>query len=227
MISAKKFIILTILSVSLSKAYGQSEDKLGSWYIYNGFFKFSPKVELFFDSQLRTYEVTANPETFIVRPYFTYNINNHVQPGIGLEYLKFWTYDEIPENKTSLEEFRISLQLILSHKVDRFALQHRYRYEFRYIEGTPFQRMRYRLQVTVPFNSKELEKGSFFTNAYFETFVRTDPRLAFDQIWLYLAGGYQFTDNLNLQIGYLAVLQDTSTHSRLQFFLTHKLWFYK
>jgi hypothetical protein len=56
--------------------------------------------------------------------------------------------------------------------------------------------------------------------------IDTNPTLGINQNRLYVAGGYQFTDNLNLQIGYLAVFRETTTHSRLQFFLTHKVWFF-
>ncbi len=42
------FLGFLICFFSISSSYGQSEDKLGSWYIYNGFFNLNPKVQLFF-----------------------------------------------------------------------------------------------------------------------------------------------------------------------------------
>jgi hypothetical protein len=217
-------ILFLLISV---KGYGQSEDKLGSWYIYNGFFNVSPKVELFFETQLRNYEVFSNPETFFLRPYFNYNITKQVQTGLGLEYHKNWTYDAIPENKVSTEEFRITLQTMLFQKEGRVALQHRYRYEFRNVGTDKLQRMRYRIQATIPLTSKSMVAGTIFMNAFNEIMIDTKPTFNFSQDRIYLAGGYQFNKALNLQVGYLAILRQDLVHHRLQFFVTHKLYFYE
>ena len=223
----KNIVIFSLLFGLSSSGYGQSsEDKLGSWFIYNGFFNINPKVELFFESQLRTWETFSNPETFFLRPYFNYNLTENIQTGLGLEYHKTWTYDENPDNRISSEEFRTTMQVMLFHKITRVSLQHRYRYEFRWIEGIHHQRTRYRFQATVPLNSASMEKGTIFFNTNVEFMVDTKPNLALSQMRNYFAGGYQFTDNLNLQIGYLAISRTTSVHHRLQFFFTHKLFFY-
>jgi len=229
-IKALKFLIICYLLFMVMspilKVYGQSEDKLGSWYIYNGFFNVSPKVELFFDTQVRTYEVFSNKETFILRPYFNYNFTQNFLAGLGLEYHKNWTYAEDPGEKESFNEFRITLQSILSQKVDRVSIQHRYRYEFRNVDGQPRQRMRYRIQLTVPINNETVQKGTIFMNMYDEIMVDTKPEFSFNQNWLYFAGGYQITKSLNFQFGYLLVSKTSTTFQRLQFFLTQKLYFY-
>lgn len=222
----KKTLLFLAVSLITFQAIGQSEDKLGSWYIYNGFFKFTPKFEVFFETQLRNYEVLSNPETFFVRPYITYNLNKNVQPALGLEYHKSWTHDEVPENKVDSDEFRITLQTMVFQTIGRAQLQHRYRFEFRTVDGAALRRMRYRIQVTVPINSKIMSKGSFFANTNAELMINTNPTLGINQNRWFIAGGYQFTDNLNFQLGYLAVFRENSTHSRLQFFLTQKIWFY-
>ncbi len=217
---------ILFMGISFS-GFGQSEKKLGSWYIYNGFFNFNPKVELFFETQLRTWEATSNPEVFFLRPYFNYNITQNIQTGLGLEYHKNWTYDEIPDNKEGSEEYRITLQTMLFHNLGRVSIQHRYRYEFRFIEGDKLQRTRYRLQVTVPLSNKTLQKGTIFMNVFNEFLIDTKPNLQINQNRSYFAGGYQLTDNLNLQLGYMLILRSISAHHRLQFFLTHKLFFFE
>lgn len=218
-------LVILVLTSNPVKAQN-AENNLGSWYIYNGFYNFSPKFELFFDTQYRSFEPINNAQRFLVRPFFNYNFTSNAQAGLGLEYHKFWTYDELPDNKLSAEEFRITLQGILSQKVSRIGFQHRYRYEFQNIGDIKLQRMRYRLQATVPLNNPSLEKGTFFLNSYFEIFISTSTQFSFNQNWVYGAVGYQLTDQINLQLGYLAVLQQVRTLSRLQFFFTHKLFFY-
>jgi len=224
----KSYLLAFLLFLLISApGYGQSEDKLGSWYIYNGFFNINPKVEIFFETQLRNYEVFSNPEVFFLRPYFNYNITKQVQTGLGLEYHKSWTYDEVPENKVSTEEFRVTLQTMLFQKEGRVALQHRYRYEFRDVGSEKLQRMRYRIQATIPLTGKAIEPGSIFINMLNEIMVDTKPGFNFSQDRVYLAGGYQFNRSLNLQVGYLAILKPDVVHHRLQFFITHKLYFYE
>lgn len=220
------FSVLLLFIVAGIRAQAQSEDKLGSWYIYNGFFKFTPKSEIFFETQLRNYEVFTNPETFFVRPYYTYNINKNLQPGISVEYHKSWTYAEDPADKVSSEEIRITMQMMVFQKIGRSALQHRYRYEFRNVNGEAKRRMRYRFQVTIPITSETMNKGTFFANTNAELMIDTSPDLIINQNRFFLAAGYQFTDNLNFQFGYLAVFRPDTIHSRLQFFLTHKVWFF-
>jgi hypothetical protein len=223
----KRLSLFLIGFALITQAFGQAEEKLGSWYIYNGFYNFSPKFELFFDTQYRSFEPIDNPQRFLVRPYFNYNFTKNAQAGLGVEYHKLWTYDEEPGNKQSAEEFRITLQGILSQKVSRLAFQHRYRYEFQNIGDTKLQRMRYRLQTTLPLNNPSLSPGTIFLDAYFEIFISTSTQFSFNQNWAYGAIGYQFTEKINLQLGYLAVLQQVRTLSRLQFFFTHKLFFYE
>jgi hypothetical protein len=222
-----KFITLLLLVLISNLVSAQNaEDKLGSWYIYNGFFKLTPQFEVFFESQLRTYEMVSNPETFFLRPYFTYNLNKNVQPGLGLEYHKSWTYSDIPEDKVVSEEFRITLQTMVFQSIDRVRLQHRYRYEFRTVNENKLQRMRYRIQATIPLNGTTMTKGTLFTNVFNEIMIDTEPEFNFSQNRVYLSGGYQFSDNLNLQLGYMAVFRKGSVLNRLQFFLTQKFWFY-
>ncbi len=206
---------------------GESEDELGSWYIYNGFFNFNPKFELFFETQLRLWEVTSNPETFFLRPYFNYNIHQNFQTGIGLEYHKNQTFSEDPDEREISEEYRLTLQAMAFQKIGRVSLQHRYRYEFRNISPENGQRMRYRIMATVPINKKALDKKVFFFAAFNELMVETEPTLILSQNRFYLAAGYYFTKDLNFQFGYLFQSRQSNTHHRLQFWLTHRVKLYK
>lgn len=55
--------IILFLLISVT-GYGQSEDKIGSWYIYNEFFNISPKVELFLKPNLETMKCSATWKLF-------------------------------------------------------------------------------------------------------------------------------------------------------------------
>lgn len=157
----------------------------------------------------------------------TYNVFKDLQVGVSAEYHIHWTYAQEAEDQTYNEEFRIALQAILFQQMGRVSLQHRYRYEFKYINSTGGNRIRYRVQVTVPINKVEKIKGTFFFDFNNELFVFDVPEWSFDQNRLFLAFGYQFTKTLDFQLGYMLISKSDGNSDRLQFFLTQKLDFSK
>ena len=219
--------MLLAMVLLLSKAGSSQEDKLGAWYIYNGFYKFSPKIEVFFETQLRNYEVFGQREAFYLRPYFTYNVAKNVQLGVSTEYHQHYEYNPEGGPQSFREEFRIDLQAILNQHLGRVWVQHRYRYEFRNINSDGGRRIRYRFQITVPFNRESLEKGAIFLNANIEPFITTQPEWVFDQNRIYGGIGYAFSPSLNFQVGYMARQRTGSNDARLWFFLTHRMNFEK
>ncbi len=221
------FLILAYFLVTGCKTYAQADDKLGAWYIYNGSYYVDPKVELFFETQLRFYEPISNVEEFFLRPMANYHFSTLVFAGLGYSYGNTWTYAGDNDDKERNTEHRLIIQAGFNHKISRIKIQHRYRFEQRWFESGNRHRFRYRLQATIPINGKKIEKGTFFINVYDEIFINSKPELAFDQNRLYLAGGYQFSKTLNLQVGYLYQSRPTANFNRLQFFLTQKLNFYK
>jgi hypothetical protein len=206
----------------------QEGEKLGSWFTYNGFYNINPRLELFFETQVRTYEAFGNRQTFLIRPYVSYNINQSVQFGLGLEYHGNSSYAVIPDDKISTEEFRTTLQAMVFQKINRISLQHRYRYEFRFLDLQGKQRVRYRLQLSIPLTSPTIEQGVVFLTGGNDFLIDTKPSLVFNQNRLYLMIGYQFTPAFNFQFGYMYIAIPAADNlHRLQFFLTHKLYFFE
>ena len=217
-----------LLVFSPLRTEAQDKYPLGSWYIYNGFFNVSPKVELFFETQLRTWEVASNPQVFFFRPYFNYNVTENFQAGLGLEYHMNWTYetDSMPRIKT--EEFRTTLQAMLFQKVGRVGVQHRFRYEFRFLDEEGKQRMRYRLQLSIPLTKPTVEKGVLFLTTGNEIMVNTQPDLNLSQNRTYAMLGYQISRSISFQFGYMYIAHPNGApgYHRLQFLLTQKLYFF-
>ena len=85
--------LLLLIGISTIDTKAQDDYPLGAWYIYNGFFNVSPTFELFFETQLRTWEVVNDPQVFFFRPYFNFNIAKGFQAGLGLEYHINWSYE--------------------------------------------------------------------------------------------------------------------------------------
>lgn len=216
------FILLSFITKGLS----QEGDKLGSWYVYNGFFRFSPKFEVFAESQVRTWEPIENAQTFFIRAFFNYDLHQSFQLGISQEYHNNWSYAEIADDKINSKEYRVTLQSILSHKIARVSIQHRFRYEFRFLDESGKQRTRYRLQLGIPLSADTISKGNWFATVGNEFLINTAPDLSFSQNRLYGMIGYQLSQSSNIQVGYMNIARpnNDSLH-RLQFFFTQKLSF--
>jgi len=221
-------VVLIFLVGNLQQSNAQEDNPLGSWYIYNGFFNLSPKIELFFETQVRTWEVISNPQVFFFRPYFNYNFTDNFQAGLGLEYHMNWTDGFDGEEKIKTEEFRTTIMAMLYQHIGRVSVQHRYRYEFRFLDESGKQRLRYRLQLSIPLSKPKVEKGVWFTTLGNEIMVNTQQEINLSQNRTYAMVGYQITRGLNFQFGYMYIARpDATGWHRLQFLLTQKLFFYE
>jgi len=224
----KRLYLVIILTLScLTQGISQEGEKLGSWYVYNGFFKFSPKFELFAETQIRTWEPVNNIQNFFIRPFFNFNINKSLQLGISQEYHMSKSYADIEENKIKTEEYRVTLQGMLYHKINRVSIQHRYRYEFRFLDESGKRRTRYRLQLGIPITKDAVTKGVWFVSLGNEFMINTKPEFNMSQNRAYGMLGYQFSKSTNFQFGYMYISHpDKDNLHRLQFFITQKFKFY-
>lgn len=224
-----RFLLLLLLLIPLGgKSYCQEGDKLGSWYIYNGFFNLSPKVELFFESQWRTWEPISNTQNLFFRPFISYNFTPYFQLGVSQEYHMNWSYSEMSEDKVKTEEYRTTLQAMLFQQIDRVAIQHRFRYEFRFLDEKGNQRVRYRIQLGIPITKKKIEKGVFFATLGNEFMVNTQKEFNLSQMRTYAMIGYQISKSTHFQFGYMYISRPSAENlNRLQFLLTQKFNFYK
>ncbi|WP_281616291.1 DUF2490 domain-containing protein [Flammeovirga sp. SubArs3] len=218
------FLVLLINQISTAQ---DKNDKLGSWYVYNGFYKLSPKWELFFEGQLRTYEFISEPQSFFVRPFLSYYVKDDLQFGISQEYHSNWS-EEAPDHPSiNTSEYRTTLQAITTQHWGRVHLQHRYRYELRLIENDFKTRARYRLQVGIPLTDRTMKKGVVFTTFGNEILMDVTPNVNFNQNRSYCMLGYQLTPTLNLQSGYMYLSKNGHNNEhRFQLFITQKLKFY-
>ncbi|NME72683.1 DUF2490 domain-containing protein [Flammeovirga aprica] len=223
----KKLIFILTLFIS-QFSIAQDNPSLGSWYVYNGFYQLNPKWELFFESQVRTYEFASDAQSFFVRPFLSYSVDKNLQIGLSQEYHSNWTEPFDGQSKINSSEYRTTLQVISKQAFGRVHLQHRYRYELRSIEGDFKTRARYRLQFGIPLTSKVMEKGVIFTTFGNEVLVDVTPSAQLNQNRAYAMLGYQLTPTLNLQSGYMYLSKNGHPNEhRFQLFITQKLKFYK
>jgi len=220
---------LAMLALFVPALAQSPQDEIGTWWIYNGTLRFTDEWNVFTEAQLRTYELTSNPQEAFVRVAGQYDFTPKIMVGLGYARIRDWAFDDmVGEDST---EDRIYQQFQLRHHVQRTRFEHRYRFEQRWVhhdDGTSYSnRFRYRLQITAPLNRKTLEPGAWFLNAFDEIFIRLGSEPTFDQNRVYFAGGYQFNRHANLQIGALWQARADADFFRLQVFLTYNFDFRK
>ena len=197
----KKILLICLIIIPLT-SYSQ-EGKLGNWWIYFGNMKIKSDWNWHNEVQYRNYNVAGDLEQLLIRTGIGYNLtenNNNILIGYG--YILSQNYVDGSENKVSVNENRIYQQFINRQKIGIVGLQHRYRFEQRFIEGDFKMRFRYFLALNIPLNNKELIDKTVYISAYNEIFLNTSGTI-FDRDRLYGGLGYRFSKTVKIEIGYM------------------------
>ncbi|MCE2710975.1 MAG: DUF2490 domain-containing protein [Cryomorphaceae bacterium] len=211
------FIFLFLFSsVSAQKEFANSTN---AWVMYFGNHRLSERWGLHTEYQWRRADFFNDWQQSLLRLGVDYYAKNGSQLTGGYAFIRTYQYGEQPVANT-FNEHRIWEQLILKSKAGRLDFQHRYRLEQRFLEnwvkdasgdynldGFLFrQRVRYRLLVTMPISRKEMADKTLFISVYDEPFLGFGKGIGkniLDQNRLYLALGWRFNSNFNIQFGYL------------------------
>jgi hypothetical protein len=216
-------LLLFLLCLPAGLAAQQTgEDELGAWYMYFGMNRVSERWSLHTEAQWRLYQWDRNFNQLLLRTGVNYHIDQNAIATLGYAYIDTDpTFEDIPPQEggfagNQISENRLFEQFILLDQVWEFRLEHRYRFEQRFInfdgETDTRHRARYRLQVTLPLTN------TFFINIYDEIFLNLQDQV-FDQNRLYGALGVRITENSSLQVGYLKNHFSNTNFDRLQFAL--------
>ncbi len=210
-----------------------------SWYMYFGNHRLSEKWGIHTEYQWRRHELIHAWQQSLLRLGVDYYVTDNSMLTAGYGWIESFPYGEQPIPET-FTEHRIWQQWIVNNRVGILYINHRYRLEQRWLEQPADreyvfrQRVRYRLMLTLPLGSRNLEDQSFFAATYAEPFIGFGEGIGkniLDQNRLYLALGYRFNADVNLQLGYLnqyIVKPDGVRHERnhnLQVGLTYNLDF--
>jgi len=154
----KKLILLAcfILFSLNSKAQNTGEDKLGSWFMYNGSHKLSEKFALKTMAHFRYFELTNEFQQSIYRLGVNYKLNSKVNFTAGISYADADTAYQSPSEL--LTEFRLYEDINVNYKLGDFKLRHRFRFEHRFIEKNTVKStenwLRYDINAAYPLSEK-------------------------------------------------------------------------
>lgn len=197
----KKNILVILLFFPL---LGLCQDSsFGNWILYFGNKKIDPKWNWHHEVQYRNYNALGDLEQLLLRTGLGYNLtenNNNLLLGYG--YILSENYTGTTDEKTEVNEHRIYQQFITRQQISRVGIQHRYRFEQRFVETDFKLRFRYFLSLNVPLNKSELIDKALYFSAYNEIFLNTETSV-FDRNRLYSGLGYKLNAALKFEIGYL------------------------
>ena len=204
----KKFIcILGIALISMSAISQKSGP--GNWLIYIGSKQLDSKWNLHHEVQLRNYNLIGDLEQLLIRTGIGYNIGSNSNLLLGYGYINSENFTANSNDQTTVEEHRIFQQFITKQNVGKVSLQHRYRFEQRFIESDFRTRFRYFLGMNIPFNNPK-----YYLSAYNEIFLNGDSNV-FDRNRIYGGLGYKLRKGIKLELGYMSQVFERSSRGQI------------
>lgn len=194
-----KIVFQFILSFFISAPLLAQEIK--PWFSYLGNHNLNDKLNFHNELQVRNINSFEKMDQVFVRIGVGHNIspnNNNVLLGYGT----FFTNSHLIENARYNIEHRVFQQFITKQRFGHLFLNHRYRYEQRFLPNEYKDRFRYFLAGYFSINQLEIIKGTYYLAGYNEIFLNTRGQY-FDQNRLYLGAGYAITNNIKIEAAYL------------------------
>ena len=215
------FLLVLFITASVNAQNGD----MGNWFQYFGNQKINNKWNWHNELQYRNYNFAGDLEQLLLRTGIGYNLsenNNNVL--LGYAYVYSEPYIAGTNDKSNTNEHRIFQQFITKEKFGRVNIQHRYRFEQRFIEGDFKMRARYFLSFNVPINKKEMEKNAVYASVYNEIFINTEPDY-FDRDRIYGGVGYCFNKNFKVEAGVMTQILSNSSRTQFQIMFFNSLPF--
>ena len=187
----------------ISISWFSQDSNLGNWLLYFGNKHLNERWNWHNEVQYRSYNAISDLEQLLIRTGVGYNLtedNNNVLLGYG--YILSQNYMEGTDEKLDVNEHRIFQQFITRQNIGVVLLQHRYRFEQRFIESDFRLRFRYFLGINVLLNNKVMEDNTIYLSAYNEIFINTEGNI-FDRNRLYGGLGYRVSKTIRMELGYM------------------------
>ncbi|MEM5566519.1 DUF2490 domain-containing protein [Psychroserpens sp. AS72] len=212
----KKSKIAALIIVLVLPLFAMCQDSnLGNWLIYIGNKKLNSKWNIHNEVQYRNYNAVGDLEQLLLRTGIGYNLsenNNNLLLGYG--YILSENYIGDTDDKISVNEHRIFQQFTTKQNIGKVGLSHRYRFEQRFVEDDFKMRLRYFLGIKIPLQYKEEGKNPLYLSLYNEIFLNTKSSV-FDRNRVFGGLGYEFSDNLRFELGYMNQFFETSGRDQI------------
>ncbi len=206
-------------------SFSQNQN-LGGWYMYfaNAKIGESP-FRVHFEAQDRNHFTFKDLDQLLIRTGLQYNYKDQITFTGGYGFIQSEMIGDLNIPKV---ENRIYQEVLITQSISKVKLQHRFRYEQRFIEGLDFKtRYRYSLSLTAPIIRFEDSNQNIFANVYNELFINgeklTQEDTVFDRNRLYMGAGFRFNPNLAIQMGWMNQIFTDFSQPKLMLSLHHNL----
>ncbi|MFT5102905.1 MAG: hypothetical protein ACI86C_000552 [Candidatus Latescibacterota bacterium] len=190
------------------------DSSFGNWLIYIGNKELNEKWSIHNEVQYRNYNAIGDLEQLLLRTGVGYNLNdNKGNLLLGYGYILSENYVGDTNDKVSVNEHRIFQQFITKQDLGALKLQHRYRFEQRFVEDDFRMRFRYFLGVNVPFGKADSKASKCYVSAYNEIFLHTETSI-FDRNRLYGGLGMKVNKNIRIEVGYMNQFFETTSRDQ-------------
>lgn len=216
----KIFTTLLILLPFLSQAQNKriSDPNAIGWFGLYTTNYIAPKTSLWVEYQWRRENFVTDWQQSLLRTGIQRHFTKNFSAMLGYGWIVSFPYGDYP-GRFSFPEHRIFEQATWTEKLGRVAMNHRFRLEQRWlgqldptsatkhIKGYAYlNRIRYQLKATIPFNGNTVDNKEFYCSPYDELFIgfgKNVQQNVFDQNRFGLLFGYQMSDAVRLEMGYL------------------------
>ena len=197
----KKLYLLICFSLMMPLiAQAQSSD-LGNWILLFGNNKINEKFNWHHEVQYRNYNALGDLEQLLLRTGLGVNVTDNTNLLLGYGFIRSENYI-IDDDKLIVNEHRIFQQVITKQNVGELRLQHRYRFEQRFVEEDFRLRFRYFLGIAIPLWKDTDSVNEFYLSSYNELFINSVSNV-FDRNRLYGGLGYRLNEMFRFELGYM------------------------
>ena len=207
----KKKLLIILFLINILPVKSQEND-VGNWLIYFGNKDLNSKLNWHHEIQHRNYNLFGELEQLLIRTGLGYDLNgdNNILLGYGFIDSRNRIIDSSETLK--INEHRIYQQFISKQAIGKINIQHRYRFEQRFIEVDFKLRYRYFLSLRIPLLKTNKK---YYISAYNELFINGTRENIFDRNRIYGGLGYSLNSNIKLELGYMNQVFKTSSRDQV------------
>ena len=201
-------IILFLINIFSVKS---QENNIGNWLIYFGNKDLNSSLNWHHEIQHRNYNILGELEQLLVRTGLGYNVNENNNILLGYGFIDSRNKAKESNEILKVNEHRIYQQFISKQVIGKIKIQHRYRFEQRFIEDDFKLRYRYFLSLNLPLLKTNKK---YYISAYNEIFIDASQENSFDRNRIYGGLGYQLNSNIKLELGYMNQIFNNSSRDQ-------------
>ena len=207
----KKRLLIILFLINILSLKSQ-ENGVGNWLIYFGNKNLNSSLNWHHEIQHRNYNLLGDLEQLLVRTGLGYDINDRNNILLGYGFIDSRNRITKTNEILKVNEHRIYQQLILKEAIGKIKIQHRYRFEQRFVEDDFKLRYRYFLSLNIPI-LKTNEK--YYISFYNEIFINSNCDKTFDRNRIYGGLGYALNSNIKVELGYMNQIFQSSSRDQI------------